>query len=1108
MGRLTFRLFGGFEARRSAGPPVLPPNKARALLAYLACTPGQPHARDQIAALLWGDKEEKQARHSLRQVISAIRKAFPDESPECLLLEADTIALEPSAMEVDVAAFDQFVSDGSPSALEQAAAIYRGDFLAGLDVKEEMFEEWLMRERERLRELALDASAKLLSHQLKNNLDEAAIQTGLRLLALDPLQESVHQILMKLYSRNGRRGAALMQYQRCVEVLQRELGIEPELETKQFYQEILQRASGEFPVEVPQFCPSDRARRKPRRAPLEVRRPDALLIGREPEIARLRQAMREARKGCGQTIFISGEAGIGKSRLVEELGAETTKEGGLALVGRSYEIERVLPFAPWNNALRGSKVFEEPEIVQSLSPIWRAELARLFPELGEPGLEVSAAPESAVRVFEAVAHLLDCLASRQPVLLVLEDLHWSDEMSLRLFSFLSHRIPDRSVLLVGTAREEEVSEAPLLSQLLQELERNRQVISFTLSPLSREETGTLVRRLGQARIEESVLTRLEQGVWASSEGNPFIVVETMRALQEGDGLEIQSSVPLPEQVRVVVAQRLERLSDRAKYLVAVAAIIGREFDYIVLQRAAALGEREAAEGVEELVRRRVVHGVGERFDFIHDRIREVAYGQILVPRRKFLHGLVARALEEVYADNLEPHYAALGVHYRAGGVREKAVEYLKLAGQQAVQQSAHNEAVSHFTAALELLYTLPDTPERAREELTLQIALGLPLVNTKGHRDPAVKRLYTRARELFEVVGETPQLFPMLYGLWRVYNVIGDLRAAREMAEQVLRLAQKEQDSRLLSEAHGMMGGCFVWLGEVTQARTHLEQGIALYKPEQHRSRALAHDVKVYCLTHLAHTLWLLGYPDQALKRVEEALTFARGLSHPSSLAHALQWGAQIHRYRGEIQACRECTETLMLLCNEQGFLPRLAYGTLQQACVLVAEGRVAEGIAQMRKGLDAERPSVSVPLVSYIYAALADAYKKVGQVEDGLKILAMELDAAKSSGGHLWEAELYRGKGELLLAEEGKDQEAKDKDENVSEAEACFHKGLEVSRSQNAKSLELRAAMSLGRLWQKQGKKGEAHKLLAEIYGWFTEGSDTADLKEAKELLEGLSWI
>ena len=212
------------------------------------------------------------------------------------------------------------------------------------------------------------------------------------------------------------------------------------------------------------------------------------------------------------------------------------------------------------------------------------------------------------------------------------------------------------------------------------------------------------------------------------------------------------------------------------------------------------------------------------------------------------------------------------------------------------------------------------------------------------------------------------------------------------------------------------------------------------------------------------------------------------------------------HRYRGEIQACRECTETLMLLCNEQGFLPRLAYGTLQQACVLVAEGRVAEGIAQMRKGLEAERPSVSVPLVSYIYAALADAYKKVGQVEDGLKILAMELDAAKSSGGHLWEAELYRGKGELLLAQEGKDKKAKDEKENVSEAEACFHKGLEVSRSQNAKSLELRAAMSLGRLWQKQGKKGEAHKLLAEIYGWFTEGSDTADLKEAKELLDELS--
>jgi len=436
------------------------------------------------------------------------------------------------------------------------------------------------------------------------------------------------------------------------------------------------------------------------------------------------------------------------------------------------------------------------------------------------------------------------------------------------------------------------------------------------------------------------------------------------------------------------------------------------------------------------------------------------------------------------------------------------VESLKLAGQQAVQQSAYNEAMSHFTTALDLIPSLPDTPERAREELTLQLALGAALLVTKGHRSPEAQRAYIRARELCEAVGETRQFFPALWGLCRIYSNRGDVQKGVELAEELMSVAVKKQDPVLLLVGHRGLGVSLSHLGETARAKPHLEQSIALYEPEQHRHlvfQAGGIDIKVHSLTTLVPILWLHGYPDQALERSEEVLTLARGLSHPYSLAHALAYGATVHQYRGEIEAAQERTEALMALAREQEFPSRLADGTAQRGWVLAEQGREAEGIVQMREGLEAQRRT-NMMLRPYLSILLAEAYRKVGQIEEGLNALAEELDTVNRTGGRLWEAELYRGKGELLLAREGKNQKAKGKKEAVSEAESCFSQAIDIARSQSAKSLELRATISLSRLWQKQGKKQEARQLLAEIYGWFTEGFDTADLKEANVLLEELS--
>lgn len=1096
MDKLKLRLFGGFEARFAAGPAlVFSTKKSQALLALVALTPGRAFPRDKIAALLWGDKEAEQARHSLRQAISSLRKVLPRTSSKYLVLEADSVALEPGAVHVDTVLFETYIADGSMSALEQAVALYAGPFLEGLDIKEEMFEEWLMTERERLHELALDATAKLLSHQLKNRLDDRAAQSALRLLALDPLQESVHRVLMRMYAKTGRRGAALMQYQQCVEILQRELGVQPEPETKQLYQHILQDAPEAAAAEMPLKLQSRRSPRRHGNSHSEAHSAETPLVGREAELARFRQTLRQAGAGNGRTVAVIGEAGIGKSRLVHELATEAVREGFITLVGHAYEIEQVLPFGPWINSLRSGKVIEDAEIVQRLNPVWRAELARLFPELGSPGIEISTSPENAVRLFEAVVHLSECLVSRNPLLWIFEDLQWSDEMSLRLFSFVSRRIQTLPLLLMGTAREEELGQAPLLSKLLQELERDRQAVSFTLAPLSRADAGTLIRKLGPSPVEDASIGRLEDGMWASSQGNPLIIVETMRALLEAGNLDPPDSSSLPKQVRTVVAQRLERLSARAKQLVALAAVIGREFDYVLLEQASAMSERDAAEGVEELVRRRVLHGVEERFDFTHERIRNVAYTGILPPRRKLLHAAVARALEEVYGGDLPPHYAALGVHYYKGGIWAKATEYLHKAGTAALARSAHGEAVAHFQQALDALAHLPESDETLKQAVAIRVDLGPALRIVKTSAAAEVMENYLQAQELCRKLEHTPQLFPVLWGLCRTHYSRGELHKSRELGEQLFTVAENIGDPALALEAHHTQWSTLFSLGELVSARDHVEQGRAIYDPRQHRRHAFlygGHDPGVCCRNHAAHLLWLLGYPDQALSSSSDAIAFARELAHPFSLAFALAWSALLHQLRGDREVVQERCETAMQLASEHEFPRWVMLGTVLRGCLAAARGDLDQGIEHMRRGV----VGMSIAERQPCMALLAQAYGQAQQAEKGLDVVAEAQVGITETGLRHYEAEILRIEGELLLQKSSVDE---------ARAENCFRKALEVARSRSAKSLELRAATSLSRLWQKQGKSAQAKDLLGGIYDWFTEGFGTADLKEAKNLLASL---
>jgi predicted ATPase len=512
--------------------------------------------------------------------------------------------------------------------------------------------------------------------------------------------------------------------------------------------------------------------------------------------------------------------------------------------------------------------------------------------------------------------------------------------------------------------------------------------------------------------------------------------------------------------------------------------------------------------------------------FKHALIQDTAYQSLLKSKRQQLHQQIAQVLEQRFPETKDTQPELLAHHYTEAGLIAHAIPYWQQAGQHAVQRSANTEAVSHLMTAFELLKTRPDTSERAEQELVLQITIGPAWMAVKGYAAPEVERAYSRARDLCQQIDETSQLFTVLRGLWIFYQVRAELRTARELGEQLLQLAQDAQDPSLLLEAHYTLGETLYYLGEFTSAYAHTKQGIALYDPQQHRSHAFFYGVDpgMLCLIRAALVLWLFGYPEQAVKRSQEALALAQELAHSNTLAAILAFASWFYQLCREEQRAKDQVEAVITLSTEQGLPFWLAVGESCHGWLLAEQGQAEEGVAQIRRGLaDYRATEAEIHWRIQSLVALAEVCLKVGRTEEGLSTLAEAIDVMNSHEERWLEAELYRLKGALTLQSKAslrqvsdKSQASQDQSEDTDprpltpdpqgEAEACFHKAIEIAQKQQAKSLELRATMSLARLWQQQGRQGEAHRILYEVYNWFTEGFDTKDLQEAKALLESLS--
>lgn len=964
MARVSIALLGGFRARLDhAGAVSLPTRKSQALLAYLAVPAGRPHLRDELAALLWGGIRDESARASLRQALFAIRKSIGEAA---LVTEGATVALAPETVEVDVAELVQAVANGSPEALARALELYKGDLLAGLVVDEAPWEEWLIGERERVREVALEGLARLLAHQRRAGASEAAIQTALKLLTLDPLHEAVHRTLMRLYADLGRRGSALRQYQQCVAALQRELGTEPEAETKQLYQEVLRRRTA-----VAAYIEDASERLGP-------------LVGRDVELRVLRAALDDVTKGSARIVALVGDAGIGKSRLVTALLTEARARPARALVARCYETERSLPFGPWIDALRAARLSADDAALRALDPVWRAELPRLLPELGASPAVSSG--DDRLRLFEAVTRLVEGLAASSPLVIALEDAHWADDVSMALLSYVRRRLDGARVLILVTARADELAEAAVVRRTLADLEDQQQLVSLALAPLDRNETIALVRVLARARSDAVTLDRLGEEMWTASQGNPFMVVETMRALEQGARETGAGPLPLPERVRHVITARLERLGRSARELSAVGAAIGRAFDFAVLQRAAGLREEEAAAAVEELVRRRVLHSVGERFDFTHARIREVAYDAMLLPRRKLVHRHVAEAIEvssgggDPGADGL-----ALAHHYREAEVWDKAVTYFRRAAAYAVSRAGYREAVACLEQALEALHRVPSG--RATVECAIDIRLEL---RTALYPLGEVKRTLTYLREaqpLAEELGDDRRLGRVSAYLCVALRRLGDMEGAVEAGERTLSLASAIDDLALQVATTLYLGQALWFAGSARRAVEVFGQNVTSLTHDQLRQQFGAPGYPgVFCMTDMASVLAELGRFAEAKSIGERGLAVAEELAQPFTSIAAHIAVAGVYLAAGEFSRAIVGLDRARFLC-ERGDFP------VQRITVLARLGyayafsdRLVEGLALLEEAAQ-HIDRIDGFWRPRILGWLSETYLRAGRVEDASRV-------------------------------------------------------------------------------------------------------------------------
>src|SRR5271166_4200721 len=861
-----------------------------------------------------------------------------------------------------------------------------------------------------------------------------------------------------------------------------------------------------------------------------LKTPDRHTVGRSDQLQQLHAALNLAAAGRVSVVCISGEAGIGKSTLVQEFLASLNINGQSCSVARGRCSERLadgeayLPILEaLDSLLHSSSGDSVSRIMRTLAPSWFLELApaqRQDSSLIRLADSKATSQERLKREFFA---FLQEACRHRPLLLFLEDVHWSDSSTIDLLAYIATRFETLPMLIVVTYRAGEMVERmqPLI-ELKLDLEARGSCRELSLQYLSEADVaGYLALEFPEHRLPAP----FAEFLWQRTEGNPLFMVDLVRDLRDRKIIvqdqgrwilskpieEIGSDVPAS--VRSMIQRKIDSLSEQDRRLLQAASVEGAEFHSVVLAAAISADAAEVEERLENIERIHFfVQRIGEKefpdgtltlhLRFVHTLYQNALYAMLTPTRRTGLSAATANKLLQLHPGSQGSVAHQVALLFESARDFPRAAEFFQITAERAAGVFANPEAATLARKGLEILAKLPPSPEKTQKELDLQITLGAVLVSTKGFANAEVEQTYTRARKLCAEQGQSPHLFPVLWGLWNFYEVRGQVDTALQLAQQMLALAEESQDTALLLEANYALGDTLFWAGDFERSLQHVEQALKLYDRPKHHSLAFVYggyDPAVASLAYSSWDLWMLGLPEQAVARSDKSVALANGLHHPFSQAIALSFAAMLHHWRNEPAVTREFAEQTVALCNEHGIAIFLEMGKIMLGWANNQEQQAGEGIELIREAIADWRASGAELVIPQLQQALAAALSRCGSYEEALEAIEEALSVISSTGDRSFEADCWRWKGELL--ERSKDGS----DSSHPDAEACLHKAIAIARQQKAISLELRAHIRLSPLLARRGEVEAAHQSLAEVHGKFKEGFDTHDLKHAKQVLEEL---